>query len=190
MKSILSSFLIFTAGAAIGSVVTWKLVKTKYEQIAQEEIESVKETFARRMGRDKKEEESVEKENKFEIPKSPERVRYEDIIDEHSYDYPREDDDEIDRPIIISPDEFGEAFGYETVSLSYYAGDNVLTDELDEIIYDVEGTVGSDFASHFGEYEDDSVHVRNDKLKIDYEILLDPSSYAALKDKSLHQMED
>lgn len=34
--------LIFGIGAAIGSVVTWKLVKTKYERIADEEIESVK----------------------------------------------------------------------------------------------------------------------------------------------------
>lgn len=189
MKSILSSFLIFTTGAAIGSVVTWKLVKTKYERIAQEEIESVKETFAKRMGRDKNEEVEDKKENNFEIPKSPERIRYEDIIDEQSYEYPREDDD-VDKPYIIAPDEFGEVFGYETVSLSYYAGDNVLTDELDDIIYDVEGTVGEDFASHFGEYEDDSVHVRNDKLKIDYEILLDPSSYSILMGNAPHQTED
>lgn len=190
MKGILSSFLIFTAGAAIGSVVTWKLVKTKYEQIAQEEIESVKEAFARRAGRDKKEEDKpVEQEKKIELTVNPERIRYEDIIDEQNYDYPREDDDH-EKPYVISPEEFGEVFGYETVNLSFYAGDNVLTDELDDIIYDVEGTVGLDFADHFGEYEDDSVHVRNDKLKIDYEILLDPSSYEALVGNRPHQSED
>ena len=38
--------LMFAAGAAIGSAVTWKVVKTKYERIAQEEIESVKEAYA------------------------------------------------------------------------------------------------------------------------------------------------
>ena len=38
----------FAAGAAIGALVTWKLVKNKYERIAQEEINSVKETFAKR----------------------------------------------------------------------------------------------------------------------------------------------
>ena len=32
---------IFAAGAAIGSVVTWKIVKRKYERRAQEEIEWV-----------------------------------------------------------------------------------------------------------------------------------------------------
>lgn len=45
-RDTLCKFFLFTAGAAIGSVVTWKLVKTKYEQIAQEEIDSVKEEYA------------------------------------------------------------------------------------------------------------------------------------------------
>ena len=44
-KSILSKVFIFAVGAAIGSAVTWKLVKTKYEKIANEEIESVKEIY-------------------------------------------------------------------------------------------------------------------------------------------------
>lgn len=38
---------IFVAGAAIGSVATWKVVKTKYEQISREEIASVKEEYGR-----------------------------------------------------------------------------------------------------------------------------------------------
>ena len=42
------SVLIFAAGAAIGSLVTWKLTKTKYEAIANEEIKSVKEAWAKR----------------------------------------------------------------------------------------------------------------------------------------------
>lgn len=43
-KKLFGAFL-FTAGAAIGAVVTWKIVKTKYEEIAQEEIDSVKEEY-------------------------------------------------------------------------------------------------------------------------------------------------
>ena len=50
MKGTLSNFFLFATGALVGSVVTWKIVKTKYEQIAQEEIDSVKAVFARRMG--------------------------------------------------------------------------------------------------------------------------------------------
>ena len=39
------TFLAFIAGAGIGSVCTWQLLKRKYELIAQEEIDSVKEKF-------------------------------------------------------------------------------------------------------------------------------------------------
>ena len=48
MNDILNKAFIFAAGAIIGSAVTWKIVKTKYEQIANEEIESVKERFRNR----------------------------------------------------------------------------------------------------------------------------------------------
>ena len=44
----LTNILIFTTGVSIGSVVTWKLLKTKYEQIAREEIDAVKEIYRHR----------------------------------------------------------------------------------------------------------------------------------------------
>lgn len=46
-RNILIKGFIFVAGAAVGSAATWKIVKTKYEQIAQEEIDSVKEEYGR-----------------------------------------------------------------------------------------------------------------------------------------------
>ena len=46
-RDMLVKAFIFTAGAAIGSVVTWKVIKTKYEQISKEEIESVREEYQR-----------------------------------------------------------------------------------------------------------------------------------------------
>ena len=46
MNNKLFSAIMFTVGAAIGSVVTWKIVKTKYDRIVQDEIDSVKEEYA------------------------------------------------------------------------------------------------------------------------------------------------
>lgn len=43
---------IFTVGAGIGALVTYKLLKDKYEKFAQEEIDSVKETFVTRWPHD------------------------------------------------------------------------------------------------------------------------------------------
>ena len=65
----------------------------------------------------------------------------------------------------------------------------MLTDENDEIIEDVEETVGFESLNHFGEYEDDSVFVRNDARKCDYEILLDQRTYSEVAKGRPHQME-
>ena len=66
----------------------------------------------------------------------------------------------------------------------YYAGDEVLADEEDETVDNVDDIVGADFANHFGEYEDDSVFIRNDRMKCDYEILKDYRSFADVCDGS------
>lgn len=82
-----------------------------------------------------------------------------------------------DKPYVISPEDFGEYEDYETISLTYYK-DKVLTDELNEIVEDIEETVGEESLNHFGEYEDDSVFVRNDSKRCDYEILLVDQFYS------------
>ena len=83
------------------------------------------------------------------------------------------------KPYVISPDEFGEMEDedYDKVSFTYYA-DGVLADEYDEIVENIDEIIGEESLTHFGEYEDDSVFVRNDKLKCDYEILLDQRNYS------------
>jgi len=176
MNSTLSKVIVFAAGAAVGSVVTWKLLKTKYEQIAQEEIESVKEFYSNRQP----------KENLMETPVEDDTEEYEEIIKKSDYVTEssndeiqnNEEEEEMDRPYVISPEEFDEN-GYETISLTYYA-DDVLVDEFGGAIdkEDWDEMVGADFAEHFGEYEDDSVFVRNDAFKLDYEILKDLRKYS------------
>ena len=92
------------------------------------------------------------------------------------------------KPYVISPDEFGEFEDYERISLSYYT-DQILADEDDEKVEDVDNVVGLESLAHFGEYEDDSVFVRNDRLKCDYEILLDQRTYSDVIKQRPHQTE-
>ena len=166
-KNLMIDILIFAAGAAIGSAVTWKLVKTKYEQIAQEEIDSVKEVFAKRAAM-----------------KKPSLEEYKAKLNDLEYDVEekeeKEDEESMDETnntaYVISPDEFGDC-DYETVSLTYYA-DGVVTDDFDEPIDNVEELIGPDALDSFGEYEDDSVFVRNDEKQCDYEILLDVRNFS------------
>lgn len=170
----------FVMGAATGSIVTWKLLKTKYERLAQEEIDSVKEVFSRRECTESSD--PIEEGETIEESETSDEETAEHIIREYNK-YSSSSDKElmeerkiVDRPYVISPSEFGEINEYDTISLTYYA-DQVLTDEDDELVEDVESLVGFDSLTHFGEYEDDSVFVRNDVLKCDYEILFDHRKY-------------
>lgn len=53
----------------------------------------------------------------------------------------------------------------------------MLLDDNGEIVDELESTVGVDSLNHFGEFEEDSVYVRNDARKCDYEILADEAPY-------------
>ena len=170
---------IFAAGAAIGSAVTWKFVKTKYERIANEEIESVKEFFGR--GKNK-EEESEEVYEVFTdgVLKEAEKICEENGYTNYSNTKKEEEEMDIDAPYVITPEEFGELDDYETETLTYYK-DKVLADDWDNKIENVDDLVGEESLTHFGEYEEDSVYVRNDTTKTDYEILLDERNFSDVR---------
>lgn len=191
--------LIFAAGAAVGSLVTWRLLKTKYEQIAQEEIDSVKEVFANRDLKWEHKGEPIGKVENMEVtdegvkatvrvkPDLAEYARKLNAAGYSNYEVTEEKGGtDVDEPYVISPEEFSENDDYDTESLTYYA-DGILTDDVDNIIEDVAALVGEDSLTRFGEYEDDSVFVRNDRTKTDYEILLDLRTYSDAVGKSLNR---
>ena len=66
------------------------------------------------------------------------------------------------------------------MTLIYY-NDGILADSDNNRIDDIESCIGYESLNHFGEYEDDSVYVRNDDAMTDYEVLLDESNYADLE---------
>ena len=188
---------IFTAiglviGAAAGSLVTWKVIEKKYQDFADEEIASVKKVYSERMA-DKNRELKAETFPVTVNTASPimefDTGKLKEIVDRYSSDekpdysaYSQAKQTENDseesstKPYIISPEEFGE-LGYTVCELTYFAGNEVLVDDNGEPVEYPERTVGDDFSSHFGEYEDDAVFVRNDRLMSDYQILLDPGAY-------------
>ena len=179
MNRKLSAALLFTAGVAVGSLVTWRYFKSKYEVVEDEIEEKTEEAEG-----ESEEEDPEVLESKMSYKKPPLK-EYVKMVETNGY-VPKThmeevedeiangewDDKDVYEPYIIRPEEYGELHAYETLSLNYYA-DGVLTDELDNPIEDVESLVPADFADHFGEYEDDVVHVRNDNLECDYEILRD-----------------
>lgn len=193
------NFAMFIVGAGVGSAVAWFYLKKHYEQIAQEEIDSVKSVFAKNkqdFQSEKNNDDQEDNQHKADIAKlKPDLVNYAAKLQEegytnytkHSEKNIREKDEPMpDKPYVISPDEYANSENYMQISLTYYS-DGVLADDEDEIIEDIDGTVGEDFADHFGEYEDDSVFIRNDRMRCDYEILRDNRSFSDVTGINLGQ---
>lgn len=179
----LKGVVIFITGMAAGSAVSWYFLKTKYEHISKEEIESVKEVYRKKYETHEEEtaESSEEDEDEEYKPTSEEIEEHKEMVNNLGYtnysNVKKGEAKNVDKPYVISPEEFDELPDYNTVSLLYYT-DKVLADMNGNAIEDVDDIIGEDSLNHFGEYEDDSVFVRNDSRKTDYEILLDPRKYS------------
>lgn len=201
----------FVAGLTIGAAGAWYYLKDKYAKLAEEEIASVKAAYAKRekptteekaghfpqnctdrpLANIKDSEQTLEAVSLVNAAKNMDKgsiTEYTQRLQEAGYkDYSRTIDEKPsgtpgEVPYVISPDEFGELEDYTKVSLTYFA-DGVLADECGEIVDDVEEIIG-DGLDHFGEYEDDSVFVRSDAKRCDYEILKDLRDFSDFKKKN------
>lgn len=184
MNEQLKNLLIFSAGAIIGTVATWAFVKNRYEQMAHDEIEEIRDLYLEKSHKIEKEEPDDHKDESVEdtVVKEDRTEDYKKKVEELGYMRQRDreggkHDMKIEDPYIITPDEFGDQDNYETNTLTYYS-DGVLTDETGIIVDNIDEVVGNDSLNHFGEYEDDTVFVRNDRHECDYEIQKDTRKFA------------
>lgn len=179
---------IFLGGLITGAVMTYFAMKNKCEEYIQNEIKDVKDELHNRHNDDKNDVVDVDKTeevNDTEEVKDTENVEnhqeYNELINEYApeneveiNEIKRENDPRFAH--IVTPEDFGSIEGYDYDSL-YWHPNNVVTNNTDtEIIdsdelYNLVGMSWSEIKSHFGEYEDDTVFVRNNDLKCDYEIL-------------------
>lgn len=84
-------------------------------------------------------------------------------------------------PYVISEEEFDEnAMEFTQLQVTYYAGDDVLCMENDEVIEDMEATVGEANLKKFGVGTKSKhlVHIRNPITEIDYEVAKSDGKYA------------
>ena len=196
---------VFAPGAAIGSAVTWKYVKDKYERIMQEDFEqrrfeNKKETEENNdISKDEPTEEDSEETEKKEFDRSiynslasnyqgdnSQKTNYTAYTrKEKQYPYLAERDKQrleannvdIESIESILPDEYGEYMSYEQITLVLYA-DGVMADDDDNIITDPEELLGDDYEDHFGENDDpDTCYFRNHKLKAEYEVIKDERTF-------------
>ena len=208
--------IFFIFGAATGSLVTWAIIRERYKRIADEEIESVVQRFKDREKQEElmhsaglsivepcSKNTGVTTTASYTIDSE----EYEKIVNELGYTNDEMDellndpstsvektddgceifvgvDKERIEPYTISPVEYGESYDYDTKSWTYYA-DFVLTDEVGEIVNNPEDIIG-DALLHFGEYEEDSVYVRNENIECDYEILKHEKTFSEINGSEMN----
>lgn len=178
--------LIFAAGALAGAFAGARIVKKHYEELTQEEIEEVRAYYKNKEEKIEEPKEEVE-EKSIEVE---EKKEYDNIIKHGNYMTMEEDeeneDDELydsdDEPYIIDPSEFGNYGHYATQTCTYFA-DGVLVDDVDEVIEDPDSLVGTYHIDIFRDFDATSVYVRNDWMKMDFEIIRDDWFWSDFDDK-------
>lgn len=195
------------SGAGLGTLVTSIVVGKKANQKIEKEVNEFKAEYGQRMTKkleaekehilQKVEEEAEEildeaealvAERKIENQK----VKYNQVVKEYMeepevesetknvFDDPEPTITDPDHPYVISFEEFmADEPEYTKVNVTYFEEDDCLCDDREEILPDIEGTVGSDALTRFGFRSDsrDIVYVRNEKMGVDFEVARDPRSY-------------
>lgn len=186
--------LIFVAGAIAGTVAGIGMSKRHFEAIAAQEINEVRDYYRKAnkeladqlVDKTAEPEEQTEEPEKIEVNKE-EKEEYDNIIKHGNYMTTEEIDDEEelfsedDEPYIIDPSEFGNNGHYATQTCTYFA-DGVLVDDVDEVIEEPETLVGNFHVDIFRDFDATSVYVRNDWMKMDFEILRDDWFWSDLGD--------
>lgn len=81
-------------------------------------------------------------------------------------------------PYVLHADEYhGEESGFRQAQLTYYAGDDVMTDEDDQPVFNFEDITGPLMWGH-GSNTQDLFYVRNPRLEAEYEITRSYEAYA------------
>ena len=196
----MKQLLYFSLGAVCGAALTYFCTKRYYEGIIDDEIASVKEAYNKKEEDDISEsEESDEAREHFRksreaLNKYKSRVRSlgyarEETVDEDDIEreeelveepdvtvYPREG--RADKPYVISPEIYHEELCgvYDKEALVYWAGNDCLVSEDQEHL-DIESTVGAENLKTVGQYEDDTVYIRNERLGMDFEVCFVDGSF-------------
>lgn len=198
--------LYFAAGAAVGGVVAWLLTKYHYEHLVievegsesyipgnedktlpgpEEDVQNDTEPEKERVWTNYKApaQEELEKlatKYRSDYWDNPPEFNAEDGWEEGDSEYPKEEP--ADKPYIIPEEEFSEGrLTYDKVTLFYHSGDNTLLEEgvpyeeFDQSM--VEQAIGTENVEALKLSEEGIIYVRNERLGIDYMIIMERDSY-------------
>lgn len=168
--------LSFLLGAAAGSFGAWRLLKKKYAEKADKEIESVKSAYEKAYGKSQEHTTPsgtvTETGAKDDQESDPLAEKYHAILQRYSGG---REEPETDLPYVILPEDYEDLYDYNLVELILFC-DGVLTDTMYEEIDDkallyLIGAAGSIRGR-------DEFYIRYDSRRCDYDITRDNRTYA------------
>lgn len=174
--------MIFGLGLCIGAAGATIILKKHYEDILNDEIESVKQHYQNKYA-------TVDKTVKVKEPEEPkeEQEYYNNIIEKLNYnefstkvesseepDTEEEEDEDIS---IISSEEYFSKNEFDKLQATFWKGDEIAMD-INEEILDIDILGGIAILNNVDAYEDDVIYVRNIKYGSDYEVIISDGSYA------------
>ena len=177
MKKYLIGFL---AGTVVGGAIGYFAATKKNEKESDEIINNMLDNHRKRLDElyrtiDELEGKDLEPGTKsFDVEPDLSIVNYsrEYYIepDEPPVDKASEPDTEIE---VISPDEYKADENFYVEEPWQYYSDNILATLSDEVVEDVDGTVGRESLNHFGDFGDDEdvLYVKNWKTETYYQVI-------------------
>lgn len=199
MKETLIRVAIFSVGVGVGIAASMTYFDKKYQKLADEEIESVKEAFAKKstdikyehIGEPIAKVESVTIDDNSLVATATLIDSYSSAVDLDTKNYsdyyaPKKVEEaqtlspKDDEPFDISVDEYEEDTEFMKVTLNLYLSDGALVYEETEELADEGSTIGQENLDDFSRTSFSSAYFRNPKNNIDYEVIKVDGSYREL----------
>ena len=202
MSNFWKTSLAFVAGAIVGGFVTKKYIEYKSQindEIEYEECETHEDIVEEASDTSVENEETSNDEIKIS---SVDDEAYKKLLADLQYSAEKEAEDFIERmiprqdevrdaskPYNITPDEFEEIDEYDSDEYTYYA-DGYVTDSYGMPISDEDilNTIGEDFDTYFGSYDDDQIWIRNERLRMDFSVVRDIDRFVDVAPPRIRRM--
>lgn len=196
MNRTINNIIFFVLGAGVGASGAYLYMKDRFDKMMNEEIDDIKAYYEENKTdisieepiiKDPDVEDNVDSNEKPSIHSINKQKAYKNEVMKTNYhqfsNKKEESDEEIEsysgEISVIDMDEFNDYNGYIKRTVSYYSENDVLYDEeLDEVIDDIDGTLGRENLDNLGNDGDiTEIYIRNDNLGTDFEVCLETGEF-------------
>lgn len=193
----MKNLLIFLSGLTIGGAVVYGALRKKVEDRIDAEIGEIKAYYENKYKKVASDEEEavnepildLKSEDNYDRDSIVERLNYGAMFKGTKDDVIKEEMEGVtnmvtkpnsNSPVIISDDEYYGDLEYDKVTVTYYSeSKEFVSGKGTPIPYEdmIENIGDERFLEEFGQYETDTLFVRNPEQKIDYEVILEEKEY-------------